>query len=259
MKRTCVFLAALLLTFLLADARTVKKVYDMDDFTGIRATNAFEVILERSKDFKVEIEISEEFLPFLLIKNRGGILELNFTRLPFRLKQKNRSKEARAVISLPELTYIELTGASQLSSNDQFTNAMERFTIDLKGGSAIHNLNLKAPETDIRLTGASKAVINLRSSDVDAALSGASRLELSGEAAEFDIKANGASRVAAEDFDAEDVEVKASGASTVEVRVLRVLSVALSGASKCRYYGDNERISVRAEKISGASSLKYEK
>lgn len=125
MKRICVVLAAILLTFLMADARTVKKVYDFDDFTGIRATNAFEVVLEHSKDFKVEIEISEEFLPFLLVKNRGGILELNFTRLPFRLKQKNRNKVVQAVISMPELTYIELSGASKLSCNDQFTNTME--------------------------------------------------------------------------------------------------------------------------------------
>lgn len=259
MKRICVVLAAILLTFLMADARTVKKVYDFDDFTGIRATNAFEVVLEHSKEFRVEIEISEEFLPFLLVKNRGGILELNFTRLPFRLKQKNRNKVVQAVISMPELTYIELTGASKLSCNDQFSNTMERFTIDLRGGSSIDNLNLKAPEVAIKLAGASKAVMNLRSSDVDAELSGASRLDITGESTEFDVKAAGASRVLASDFDAEDVQVIASGASNVEVRATRVLGVELSGASKCRYYGDDENLKIRADKIKGASSLKHEK
>ena len=114
MKRTCVVLAAILLSFLMADARTVKKSYDIDDFTGIRVTSAFEVVLEHSKDYKVEIEISEEFLPFLLVKNRGGVLELNFTRLPFRLKQKNRSKVAQAVISMPDSS--GLVSSSSLSS-----------------------------------------------------------------------------------------------------------------------------------------------
>lgn len=259
MKRTCVVLAAILLSFLMADARTVKKVYDIDDFTGIRATNAFEVVLEHAKDYKVEIEIDEEFLPFLLVKNRGGVLELNFTRLPFRLKQKARNRVAQAVISLPDLTYIEMSGASQLISNDQFTNAMEKITIDLKGGSSIKNLNLKAPEVVIKLAGASKAVVSLRSGDVDADLSGASRLDITGEASEFDVTAKGASRVTASDFEVEDVSVVAAGASHAAVRATRNLTVDLSGASKCRYYGDDENLKVRADNVKGASSIKHEK
>ncbi|MBR0223723.1 MAG: DUF2807 domain-containing protein [Bacteroidales bacterium] len=259
MKRTCVVLAAILLSFLVADARTVKKVYDIDDFTGIRVTNAFEVVLEHSKDYKVEIEITEDFLPFLLVKNRGGVLELDFTRLPFRLRQKARSKVAQAVISLPDLTYIEMAGASQLISNDQFTNAMEKITIDLKGGSNIKNLNIKAPEVEIKLAGASKAVLSLRSGDVDADLSGASRLNISGEASEFDVTAKGASRVSASDFDVEDVSVVAAGASHADVRAARNLTVDLSGASKCRYYGDDENLKVRADNVTGASSIKHEK
>lgn len=259
MKRTCVVLAAILLSFLVADARTVKKVYDIDDFTGIRVTNAFEVVLEHSKDYKVEIEITEDFLPFLLVKNRGGVLELDFTRLPFRLRQKARSKVAQAVISLPDLTYIEMAGASQLISNDQFTNAMEKITIDLKGGSNIKNLNIKAPEVEIKLAGASKAMLSLRSGDVDADLSGASRLNISGEASEFDVTAKGASRVSASDFDVEDVSVVAAGASHADVRAARNLTVDLSGASKCRYYGDDENLKVRADNVTGASSIKHEK
>lgn len=258
MKRTFVVLAALLLTFLMADARTVKKSYEIDDFTGIKATNAFEVIVERADEFKVEIEISEEFLPFLLVKNRGGVLELNFTRLPFRLKQMNRNKIVRAVIALPELTYIDLSGASKLSSNDQFTNTMNRFSVSLKGGSEITNLNVKAPEMDIKLAGASKALMSLRCSDISAELGGASRLEMSGESTDVNLKVAGASRVRASELDAEDVEVKAAGASNVEVRVSRVLTVELSGASKCKYYGDDENLNIRADKIKGASSLKHE-
>ena len=157
MKKTFFLFATLLLTFFMADARTVKKVYEIDDFTGIKATSAFEVVVEHSDTFKVEIEITEDFLPFLLVKNRGGVLELSFTRLPFRFMQMNRKKVAQAVISLPELTSIELSGASTLSSNDQFSNAMNRFTVELKGGSEIKNLNVKSPEVDIILKGASKA------------------------------------------------------------------------------------------------------
>lgn len=259
MKRTVVVFAALLLTFLMADARTVKKNYEIDDFTGIRATSAFDVVLEHADEFSVEINISEEFLPFLVVKNRGGVLELSFTRLPFRLKQKNRNKVVQAIISMPELNYIALSGASDLSSNDQFTTANSRFVIDLKGGSSISNLNVKAPDVDIRLAGASKAVISLRSSDVKAELSGASRLEVTGDAAEFDIKAAGASRVYASDFETDDISVKAAGASTVEVRPTHQLTVDLAGASKCRYFGDDDNVKVHTERVTGASSVKRDK
>lgn len=259
MKKTWILLAALFLAISPADARTVRKVYEIDDFTGVNVTNAFSVTLERSNDFKVEIEISEEFLPFLLIRNRGGVLELNFTKLPFRLRQKVRNRVARAVISLPVLTGVTMSGASKLSSNDQFTNAMDKFVIDLRGASEIGNLNIKSPDVEIRLAGASKASLSLRTSDLDAELAGASRLELAGESGEFDIKAAGASRVDALEFEAENVEVKASGASTVDVRVTERLSVELSGASKCRYSGDSDYVKIKADQISGGSTLKQVK
>ena len=248
----------MLLTFLMADARTVKKVYEIDDFTGIKATSAFQVTVEKSKDFSVEIEITEEFLPFLLVKNRGGVLELSFTKLPFKLRQKDRNKVAQAIVKMPVLTQVVLSGASSLGSNDQFTNAMNKFLIDLKGASIIHNLNVKAPDVVIRMAGASKAVLSLRASDVDADLNGASRLEVTGEATDVKIKAKGASRFDAEEFDVEDATVVASGASNVDIRPSRSLDVDLSGASKCRYYGDYEDLKVKAGKVSGASTLKHE-
>ena len=212
MKKLGIVLAALVLSLLIADARTVKKVYDIDDFTGVNATSAFEVVLEHSDEYRVEIEITEEFLPFLLVKNRGGVLEMKFTRLPFRLKQKNRNKVVRALIKMPALTYVALSGASTLISNDQFTSPMEKMTIDLSGGSEIKNLNLKSPEADIRLAGASKAVLSMRSGDVGVELSGASRLDIQGEANFIDAKLSGASRLIAGEFEAGDVSVVANGA-----------------------------------------------
>ena len=259
MKKTLLLLAALCLTIALADARTVRKVYDFDDFTALNVTNAFDVTLEHGDEFRVEIEITEEFLPYLLVKNRGGVLELNFTRLPFRLKQKARNRIAQATIRMPVVTDITLSGASKLTCNDQFSNTMNRFTVDLRGASQITNFTIKAPEVVINLAGASKAVLSVRASDVDVDLSGASRLTIEGDTQEFDIKASGASSVEAEEFDAADVSVVAKGASKADVMVTETLSVSLSGASKCRYYGDSDYVKVKADQIGGGSSLKQMK
>lgn len=258
MRRICLVFAALLLTFTMADARTVTKVYEIDDFTGIKASGSFQVTVEKSKDFGVEIEISEEFLPYLLVKNRGGILELSFTKLPFRMRQKERTKVAQAIVRMPVLTQVVLSGASTFNSNDNFSNAMNKFLIDLKGGSTIHNLSLKAPDVTIKLAGASKAILSLRSSDVVAELSGASRIEVTGESSALEVKLTGASRLDAEDFEVEEAKVRASGASNVDIRPVSSLVVELSGASKCRYYGDYDDLKVKAEKVSGASTLKHQ-
>ena len=259
MKKSILVLAAFLFTFVLADADTVKKTYKMDGFSGIQADDAFVIVVERSDQFKIEVEITEEFLPYLVVKNRAGILEFSFSKLPMKLKQKNRKKVAKAVIQLPELTYVGLAGASTLSSNDQFSSPMQPFAIELSGGSDITNLNVEAPEVSVKLSGASKAIVSFRSSDAKADLTGASRLDVVGRTVDFTVKVNGASKVNAEAFEAKNVDVKAAGASTVRVCPVEELTVELGGASKCEYYGDSEDLRIKSDKIGGASTLKRHK
>ena len=259
MKKTVLALAVLLLASFVADAATVKKSFKMDGFSGIQANDAFEVVVEHSDSYKIEVEITEEFLPYLVVKNRAGIVELSFSKLPMKLKQKNRNKVAKAVIQLPELQYVGLSGASKLSSNDQFSSPMQSFTIELSGGSDITNLNIEAPDVKVDLSGASKAIVSFRSSDVKADLSGASRLDVVGRAVDFTVRVSGASKVNAEAFECQNVDVKASGASRANVCPVAELTVDLSGASKCEYYGDSEDMRIKSENISGASTLKRHK
>lgn len=260
MKKIFLALAAFLLTFAVADAdNTVKKTYKMDGFSGIQADEAFEIVVEHSDTHKIEIEITEDFLPYLVVKNRAGILEINFSKLPLKVKQKNRNKVAKAVIKLPELHYVGLSGASKLSSNDQFSSPMQSFTLELSGGSNVTNLNIEAPDAKVKLSGASKATVSFRSSDVKAELTGASRLDVVGRTTDFTVQCNGASKVNAEAFEAKNVDVKAAGASSVYVCPVEELTVDLGGASKCVYYGDSEDLRIKSDKISGASTLKRHK
>lgn len=259
MRKIVLALTALLFTFAVAEADTVKKTIKMDGFSGIQADDAFEIIVEHSDSYKIEIELTSEFVPYLLVKNRAGIVELSFSKLPMKLKQKNRSKVAKAVIKLPELHYVGLTGASTLSSNDQFTSPMHSFSMELSGGSEVSNLNIDAPDVDVKISGASRAVVSFRSSNVKAELAGASRLDVVGRTADFTVKASGASKVNAEAFEAQNIDVKANSASKVSVLPVFELSVEMSGASKCEYYGDSEELRIKSDKIGGASTLKRHK
>ena len=257
MKRFLTVMAALLVASTAMFAQTVEKTIDIDDFTGIRASDAFDVTLIQSKDYEVIVEVTEDFLPYLEVKNKKGVLELGFGKLPFKLKQKERKRVAKATISMPTLTYIELSGSSKLTSDDQFSNTMHKFSIEMRGASNIEFLELKTPDVDIELDGGSKATLKLRSSDVKADLAGASKLKVTGETTDLEVKAKSASRFDGERFETREAVIEASGASSVDVFPTRKLSVNLTGASKCRYYGDEDKLSVKAEKVTGASSLKH--
>lgn len=258
MKRILAILAVLCLSVTLAEAGTVKKTFDIDEFTGISASDAFEVTLEHGDDFNVEVEVTEEFLPYLVVKNQRGTLELKFSKLPFKLKQKNRGKVAKAVVRLPRLTFIALSGASKLRSSDGFPLAMGRVVIDLTGASSISQLSLRAPEVGLKLSGASKANLELSVTDFSADISGASKLEAVGKASSAIFECSGASKVDADDLVCKEVTVNANGASNVEVHAISELTVSLSGASRCRYFGDADKLNVHPKSITGASSLKAE-
>jgi hypothetical protein len=252
-------LAAVLLTFLTAEAGTVKKVFEIDDFTGISATDNFEVTLVLGDTFRIEVEVTDEFLPYVVVKNNSGVLDLRFSKLPFKLRQKERKKVAKAVVQLPKLTYISLSGASKLSSSDRFSNAMNKIELRIAGASSISNLSVQAPDVDIQVSGASKATLSVRGSDVRAEVSGASTLDVVGHAVDYRVNVSGSSRVKGEDFEVEEADVTASGASSVDVLPMRALSVDLSGASKCRYHGESEDLHLKSMKVSGTSSIKQEK
>lgn len=258
MKRMLVTLAAVIIaTLQIAGAQTVEKTYDIVDFHGVSISDGFDVVLEHTDGFKVAVEVTEDFLPYVKVENRGGVLELSIDRLPFNLKQKNRTKVAKATIGLPTLTYVSMSGATNLTSNDQFANTMERFVMKVAGGSKVSNIVIKSPFADIDLSGASKVTASFRSSDIFIRLSGASRLDLTGEASEMEVEALGASKLLADEFPVDEIEARASGASTVEVRPVKALRVDLSGASRCIYYGGDDDLKVNAERVSGGSKVKH--
>ena len=257
MKRFLTVMAVLLVAGFQMNAQTMEKSFDVDDFTGINISDAFDVTLVQSSEYEVIVEITEDFLPYVMVGNKRGVLEVKLDKLPFSLKQKNRKKVAKVRIAMPKLNSIYLSGASTLVSDDEFSNEMRRCSIRLRGGSSITDLEFDTPDVEIELDGASKAKMRLRTSDVDIDLAGASKIELSGDATDMTIKAKGASKFDGERFEVREAKVDARGASTVDVNASRRLTVSLSGASKCRYYGDEDRLTLKAEKVSGASTLKH--
>lgn len=115
-------------------------------------------------------------------------------------------------------------------------------------------VRITAPNIErVETTGAAKVTANGISNESFAIEStGASKVSLSGETAKLDIDITGASLVDAEQMKAGDVDVKASGASKINVNVSGELHTEASGASRIVYSGEPRSIDNHA---SGASSI----
>lgn len=129
--------------------------------------------------------------------------------------------------------------------------------IDLSEKASTRNdliVRITAPNIErVETTGAAKVTASGISNDSFAIEStGASKVNLSGQTAKLDIEITGASLVDAEQLQAVNVDINASGASKIAVNVSGELHSEASGASKIVYSGDPKTVDNHQ---SGASSI----
>ena len=266
------FLAALWL--LPSEAASVTKKIGVQDFTGVEAGGIYDVTLIRSDGCSVEVSYDTRFEDCVRVFVSGGNLMLEFVQ-PDR-GRKNSSFDMKdvklsAVVRMPELTYLRLSGASKLTTGDEF-DAGARFDGALSGASSARGLSVSAGRGELRLSGASSAdlkarfdeaflmqlsgasnaSVDVRSDDVrmtgsgasnvkvgvrDAGhtgvrLSGASQATVSGETVDLNVECSGAARTA------QHASVSCSGAGSADVEVTGELSVVATGGSSVVYGGD---------------------
>ena len=106
--------------------------------------------------------------------------------------------------------------------------------------------NLEVPgAANVALNGIDNPALSVDSS-------GASKIKIAGETAKLTVDVSGATQIDAEELNAGDADVEASGASHVNVKVSGSLRTEASGASKIVYIGEPSSVE---RKTSGASSV----
>lgn len=288
MKRFLTLLAATLLAALPfqaaraaspdpASASRENRDYQLRSFEGLDISWTYKVELTRDSRYHVSVEAPDFIFPYLRVEVRNGVLTLGVKELPQSIRKKiealSRSGEIRAKVSMPELTSLEMSGASQLSTQDEFLHRNDKFRMRLSGAVTVRGLALKAVEADINCSGAAKFDLKGDFDRVDLDLSGAVKaqlktsprvmqmnlsgavtLETEGEAAELVVEGSGAARINTSKAPARNARVRLSGASRCDLDVRESLSVDLSGAASCRYHGpDGLRISTQS--VSRGASL----
>lgn len=116
------------------------------------------------------------------------------------------------------------------------------------------NIKVSMPEIEnFEVSGASSGnIANVKADDLELKASGASKIKIEGEAKDLNADASGASSIDAENLKAENAEADASGASRITVLANNDLDVDASGASKIIYVGEPQKLK---QNSSGASSI----
>ena len=280
MKKTLLTTLAVFLALVPAFAGTFSKTYDFKDFTGISASHVFHVDLRPSSSFSVKVEAPDYLEPYLNVRVDHKQLILSVKDLPKAINKRlsdEKSGFLRAVVTMPVLESVSLSGAAKLQADGVFPDLGGRpFRLSLSGATHADGLAVSSDRTEIKLSGAShaslkgsydrvvleasgasKARFDVRTLTVDAELSGSARLDLEGEFDRVSIEASGASQAELKsDKGVTSLDIECSGASSVESRQAKAMdvNVELSGASKCRVSA-LRRLSVEA---SGASTCYYE-
>ena len=193
-----------------SSGKSVTREFDIAGFDRIQAGSAFTVDITRGESYSVVVTIDENLVEYLDVEKQGDTLIVGMKpSLRFNL----RDGEMRAVVSMPELTGLDLSGATRTT---------------VAGFSGEQPL-------DVEVSGASRLAGDISCGHVRFNVSGASNVSLRGAADVSSVEASGASKVDLTEFVTQATTVNASGASNVSVSPEDTLDMSASGASHVTY------------------------
>ena len=190
------------------NGNVVEKRFNNSNFNRIEVSGSMDVTLIQSTTYSIAISADEN-----LFDDNIFVEQINNT---LRIGSKNirKATQMKAAISLPDIIYLQASGASEIKNEPE---------------------NFKLDELMIKLSGASEAELNLECAHFTTNLSGASDLKISGTSNVCEYTVSGASALRASDFVADTVYVTASGASKARVHATHLLSYISSGASDIKF------------------------
>jgi hypothetical protein len=173
----------------------------------------------------------------------------------------SKKEDALAIITTVENKNLKIYFDSKKGSGLRYENKKLKVYLSFKNinslnvsaGSDVYVVgNIVSPFLKVNVSGGSifKGAVQVDTLQVD--LSGASDADIKGTATNLTIQASGASDVLAYDLIVSECNIKASGASDINITVNRALSVHATGASKIRYRGTAV---IKYKQTRGASSV----
>lgn len=221
MKKTVLIL---IVGFFYVNGYAQNEIRKVQDFSSLKISNAFKVILTQGDKNEIKIEApKEEYLEKI-------ITEVANDKLILAIKGKIKIKGTiKVYITYKNLKEINLSGASELTTTN----------------------TIKADQFYLDGSGASEMVLKIDVKKLKLDFSGASEIMLSGSAIKFDVDLSGASDLKAAGLKVEKASVNISGAASVKMNVSKEVTGKASGAASVHVKGGGV---INIQK-SGASSI----
>ncbi|QRR02385.1 PspC domain-containing protein [Dyadobacter sandarakinus] len=186
------------------------KQFTVGTFNKVQVAGAFSVIVRPGSEFNVSADSdSQEDVDNLSVYTEDGELHIK-RKDEFSIFDSNKWKRVGLVITMPTVEGVAITGANRAR------------IVDFTG---LNKLN-------VDVSGASKVEVSVETVELDVDMSGASKLYLKGSARNAHLEASGACKMTATDMRIEQADVKASGASKIELGHIPQLNSNANGASK---------------------------
>jgi len=228
--------------------KIVSNSYDFENFTKIEAGNTFDVEIEQSEYFSIEVFCDDNIVKYLDIEKRGDTLVLGLENF-----QSYNYLDLKAIIKMPTIKKISGSGASDITIIDGFSLNND-LTLGLSGASSLSG-DFEANNLEINISGASDMFGNLTIDDLNLDLSGSSSLTLKGTAHDLSASISGSSDAHLYDLTINNAKIDLSGASDAFISAYGEISVDASGSSTL-FYKENNTVTIDNVDLSGSSSLK---
>ena len=273
----------------------VTNTYDLKNFKGLDVSSVTDVRLRKSNEYSIQVSVPDVLEKYLVVKVEGSVLKIGLKNAPQSVVRKLRDWSIVADITMPELTSLEMSGASRFHCPDAFNLGQKTFDLDISGASKITSLRLSAARfnadisgasnltitanasiANMDISGASKGVLNINAHKMNLDASGASKLSFSGQYRTFkmdvsgasslvingkadvlDAELSGACKLSADELLADDVRLELSGACKAWVYAANSIDIDASGASSLTYRTPEGRdIAVNLHEVSKSSSVR---
>jgi Putative auto-transporter adhesin, head GIN domain len=240
MKQLFLIATVLFTTAFFAQAQDVMVVNDKNaqvrnvsgSFSGIKVSNAIDVIIKQGNDEAVVVSATEEkYRDRIKTEVKDGVLRIWYDNDGVKWGWNKDNKKLRAYISVKNLSRLDVSGACDVKIDGI----------------------LKGDQLKVLLSGASSLKGEVVYNKMSVDQSGASDSDIKGSVSDIQIQSSGASDFKGINLVSETCNAEASGASDISITVNKELKVSASGASDVTYRGSAV---ISSMKSGGASSVR---
>ena len=190
----------------------IKQDRKITSFNKLEVSGAYTIVLKQDSVASVYVEADENLQTFITTKVEKNKLVIE------NKKSVCGSKDLIVYITTPELKSIDISGAVELNTTNNF----------------------KADDLGLYLSGAAEMQMNVSLNKLKLVCSGSGKLSLKGKSDEVDALLSGASDISAYDLLTKRFNLSSSGAGKASINVSEKLDVEISGAATVYYKGNPE-------------------